>query len=239
MDVCEHLSLIDDFGTGDSVCTNCGLVMEEKFQVHTFENMSNFTYDDKESILESLIDFTWNAHLPCKYANQAFDMYKKKCTHRRARDNSSHNYTLAFAAMYTVLHMNKASHSLREISKLTGISDASLSRAVNSNFAEFITDGIHPLSTDLCNRICSTFNIPNFWILEIMKRLEILENIAEFASLPPSTLLGALLLQLQSDGKINIDQKDICTQLSVTLATLKKHKKKIEKRGINFTEESS
>ena len=86
---CTHKLTIDDYCTGDTICEQCGLILEERScfsdapqKVQTNTLMPDGTHAvDKYHMM--LIDFTFNACLPSKLALAAYDLYKKNRKERK------------------------------------------------------------------------------------------------------------------------------------------------------------
>ena len=82
---CSHANTIDDHRTGDVLCIQCGLVLQERI---AFESPTKFGVSEKSNqklatdiALNSyhlmLINFCFNAGLPLKLACTAYELYKR------------------------------------------------------------------------------------------------------------------------------------------------------------------
>lgn len=228
MSLCEHDTedVIEDWTTGDCICRACGVVIAPTYVVDGVGILTDQFKPVHDAHYQTLIDFLYNSNLPLRYGLEAYSLYKKISSDRSWRDQTEVNKALLFGSLYVVLHKNGSSMSYKEISVRSDVDKGLMVKVVKQYLEEYLIDGLHPLGSDMSNRICKTLQLPSEITRDINERILILER-NDLASLPPSTLIAVLIRKVTLEHNYKIDLEIICDTLGVSKNTVNKHVRKL------------
>ena len=238
MNDCSHANTIDDHRTGDVLCIQCGLVLQERI---AFESPTKFGVSEKSnqklatdiavnSYHLMLINFCFNAGLPLKLACTAYELYKRT---RKEQDlvlisNSTRNHL--FASMYVTLHNNGSSFTLRELSAHCNIDLPTLTRLTRTIFDKHMNIETYPMASNIIERLCANLQI------ERRKSIEIVQNVQDFEiehslGLNPATIAAAFVHLYVKKEKIDLKLKTICEMVGISTVSVKRFLNRFKLHG--------
>ena len=227
---CTHLnSIVDDYKTGDTICTFCGLILNER---GAFESLTKFQGTSEDQITSPLdkyhmilIDFCHNACIPIKLALIAHQLYQKTRKEKNLALVTNSTRQLLFCSMYVVLHNHGSSFTLREIAAHSNIDLSTLSRLIRLFFDDHLSMETYPTAVDIVERLCANVQI------ERRKSLIILKNVEEFekqnsSGLHPSTIASGFVFNYAKTNGINLSLEKICSVAGISSVSVKRFLKR-------------
>jgi|GEM_PF-2726231 len=124
--LCSHENIIDDEREGCSVCTNCGLVLEEKLFLPSYNETyfaSCFQTVVQSETKQNVKELLHRINLPSTYSNEIAE----KCLRKKSKTKS-----IPFL-LYQTLNENGCPISIKEISAVSGQSNSEIYKHQEKN----------------------------------------------------------------------------------------------------------
>ena len=226
---CDHVSIQEDNGEGNSVCVNCGLILEVVYsynQTYIHQNTGSEKdiseknlNKDKEILLKrrkneieliKQLQELW--HFPKNVITKTITLFLKLAQGKTQLHKKSH---FAFA-FYKTLIDNKCSHSINEICYLFDIS--SIKTFSKLAFREQIE--LPPNISDFLSRFCSNLE---FNFKQKQKIFSIFKNIKLPPNIKPETICALIILHYHKEEKTKWNTKEIANRCEITYQTLQKN----------------
>ena len=226
MDNCSHYETVDDYHTGDLICTSCGLVLQEKLP---FEFPINHNQEETKLASESavnsyhlmLIDFCFNASVPLKLATAAYELYKQTRKDRDLTLITNNTRAHLFASMYVTLHNHGSSFTLREIAAHCNIDLRTLTRLTRTIYDQYMNIESYPLASNIIQRLCANLQIERKRTLQIFKNVQDFET-KHCLGLNPATVSAAFVHLYARSNMPDLTLKMICDMSGISTVSVKR-----------------
>lgn len=232
----NHENICEDNGEGNSVCTDCGVILEPVYfyskkylneqtddETNLCKNMRErksevlLQHRKKETDLIEKLQEKWC--FPHYIISETLLLFSKLIkTNKKSR---YHKKTIFAFAFHKTLINNNCSHSLYELCSLFEIR----SLKVFSKLAFEHQLELPPNITDFFNRFCVNLE---FSFLEQKKIFYLLEKVKKVANVKPETICAITILHYHNTYKTKWNKKDIAKRCEITYQTLIKNYKKFK-----------
>ena len=209
--LCSHEYIIDDEREGCSVCTECGLVLEEKLFLpgyneknhnETFHDMSFKNIEKKKEIKELL----HRINLPDVFTSQ---VSKKSVQHSK----KSIPYLL-----YKTLNENGCPVSMKEISAVSGLTNCEIYKHQEKNEIIIMKPEL------MLEKYCKILNL-NFNAYSLIKKQM---NELSKTGHSPLTIIGANIYLYIKTNNLKIPMKLVARTLNISCISIQRYLKQIK-----------
>ena len=219
---CSHEKTIDDYNTGDTICTDCGTVTFDKI----FDFVPNNTHSNEESdfnfneIFQFIKNVCDNMHLPNNIADETFSYYKKILIKMPKRKFPLKH--LAAFSFYMTLNLMNCSRIPDEIEFYTGVSKKVFFKIESF----FPSSQIYNNTTDLVNLYCSSLDLK---FKDVFKISITVEEMSQFENIQPQSLIAYCIYEYSKCNGLDLPMDNIVvacqTSKSTLLRLIRKYKK--------------
>lgn len=197
-DLCEHKNKIEDYREGCIVCTECGLVIDDKiFSDYSGKVKSEITSNEKNEILELL----HKVNLPESYSNDIVNNLKDK-----RKKNLPY-------VMYKTLNDNGCTISVKDISSITGLTNTSILDMQEKDKVIIVKPN------ELLEKYCKYLNL-DYKSYSVIK-----EKISSSFQTGhnPLTIIGANIYIHCKEKKLNYSIKKIASALNISCISIQRY----------------
>ena len=187
---CVHTHTVEDHHEGVTVCTDCGLVINNQLFVPSYEHMTHVETESESSktkkIQSFLADVCEHMHVPSLVLNNAVDKFKLlreyfSTVNKKFKDDEIAAYTL-----YESLNEHKVPRSAQDVQYYTGISCNAL-----WNIEKHLPSSAAVVKAeDLMDPICKELEIA-FYHVSMMKNIA--QNITGLGSVLPQSTCAVII----------------------------------------------
>lgn len=223
---CTHKNIIDDQHTGDIVCTDCGIVTASGLPAVSsyYPDENPRSWSTHPSQYHIMLDFVFNACVPCRFADDAYEIYRtvtKTHLNRSRWTNKSDAYHI-YASMYVALQNAGSCFTIREICGVCGLKAHELSRVIAKNYTHLLKSSLHPFTSDIVERFAAKLDLPTESCIILRKRAKDLEeNHSSFAN--PLTIAACLIHKYcQEHSRLTPHLNKICQVIGVKQASVRR-----------------
>lgn len=201
--LCNHQNKIDDFKEGICVCTDCGLVLEDKL----FSNYNQQEKKEYSTEKNDVLELLHRANLPESYSDCILDSLKNK-----RKKNLPY-------VMYKTLNSNGCNISMKDISAITGLKN-------NSIYSMQEKDKVIILKpNEMLEKYCKYLNL-DFKAYSVIKE-KISTSLQSGHN--PLTIIGANIYVYCKEKKLNYSMKKIASTLNISCISIQRYIKNINK----------
>ena len=224
---CPHQSKIIDEKTGDEICENCGLVVNE----HIIYGVDYMNYNQTLSpgldylndLENQILEILSRANLPEYFYHDTISLYKKF--------NIRNNKLLLIICLGEILIGKNIPFSLKELSDISGMC---IKKLISTQKKYFPLSENLVLPSQLINRIGAKLNLTKEQCLHIEKTLEELQHANSFTKNPLS-ICGAAIWVFNRKNGLKLDFKSICNTCSVSQISIKRAMKRYGALLVDYT----
>lgn len=216
--LCNHSETIDDYSTGDCICTKCGTVIGERMPIfdnqysrdeNEFQKCNVFVRNTENlecKKLEYLLNITGNAGLPDKYAFKALSLYENRSKSMSTRNRA--NKVLLTCSLYLTLSMEKSFFTLKELSAFTEYCPRTLAKGLKQLKLSALDKMTYPQGGSVVERICGKLEINPVHIQKLKYLVEEFQIIS-CSSVTPQTMAASFIYLYCKSRKL-VDINLVC-----------------------------
>lgn len=229
-DVCNHLQTVENEREGESVCVDCGLVLEPLYIEETFGKTEIQNYFDTTVLF--ITDVCKNACISDGVIPQAFSSYKKlrQELHSKFRDKD-----IAAYAIYETLNRLEIPRTAEEIQHFSGVKlkDIWLIEA-NVTVKTVLSE-----ASSYVNRCCNLLSIEYHDQLFIRKAVNALQNCSQVGSLKTTCCVAVVIYLATKRCCIVLTLKQICEACGISTTSIHRILRKMRKDCLQELKEST
>lgn len=227
---CKHSNIFDDESTADSICTDCGLVLNRLMN----SNATNTNTDSNKglSYFDSIIyDICANHNIPYNIATYAISL--KKWLQYELKENRNSKRVLASYCIYEAGHRLRNPRPIREIAYFGGVPIKALWKIRCKLRNPTTCSNTNTFAHETLESYCNLFNIP---YCDYMKIMTVLDEIEVLESVKPQTAISVLIFlyckQNANTSSVSLSLNDVSERCGISVSNMKKTLKKLP---INIT----
>lgn len=205
--LCSHINQVDDVREGMTVCTDCGLVISDKYFLQ-----SDYIPKNEGSEKDGIKDMLEKINIPNCYISDILKNYNAE-TKKEAKK-------LPYI-IYQTLNQKDCAISIKDISNVTGIADKKLYKMQKNDQVIILKP------SKLLEKYCTMFNF-NFKTYSVIK-----EKIPEkFTSgHNPLTIIAAHIYAYSRDNKLKLSMKKIAHLIQISPVSIQRY---LNKNAVSF-----
>lgn len=206
---CAHRQTIDDDREGNSVCLECGLVLEPIYQPLWQEAADLSIVERNDPIRTFLLDVAAHAEIPQSIVEYSMSYYNKIKRQLQNHQPKFSEQVLASYALYETLSRNNISRSVQEIEFFTSCKATKLWSVESAlNLKETLN---HPL--DYVERFCNALEI-KYQDVKIIKG--IVGNMFGLGGIRPQCVVAVVIYLYHKETKNKLPLLKICEICNVS-----------------------
>jgi|LakMenE01Jun11ns_1017340.scaffolds.fasta_scaffold00735_3 transcription initiation factor TFIIIB Brf1 subunit/transcription initiation factor TFIIB len=207
--LCGHENVIDDTREGCSVCTDCGLVLEDKIFLPSYDETyfhPPFQTFENNQTKQEITELLHRINLPNTYSTQI----SKNCLKKKYKTKS-----IPFV-LYQTLNENGCPISLKEISAVSGLTNSEIYKHQDNN------DAIILRPEEMLEKYCTILKL-NFKEYSVIK-----ENIKGSLKTGHNnlTIIGANIYLYGKQNNLKLSIKLIAKTLNISCISIQRYIKK-------------
>jgi transcription initiation factor TFIIIB Brf1 subunit/transcription initiation factor TFIIB len=203
--MCEHFNSVIDEREGSVICTECGLVLEEKlfkFYGH------NFSFKEKDlSLKEDVKEILSKLELPDVFSKMIIENFENSNSEKKRKKN------YLYYVVYKTLNENNVPISIKDISSISGVSDSTIYDMQEKNKTVIIQP------SDLLEKYCGYLGF-NYKTYSLIKKELPIENISGHN---PLTIVAATIYKYCKKNNIKISMKKIATIVKISCVSIQRY----------------
>lgn len=203
---CKHVQRIDDLKEGTEVCTDCGLVINDKIFVN---QETHFNHElDTSNVKNEIMEMLERLNLPTIYLENIEKTAETFIKNEKVKKDMT---TVLASSVYKVINKdNTAAITIKDVSAVSGICEKKIVRLDKS---------IHILeSENILEKYCKLNNLDykNYTVIkENLKKYKVLGH-------NPLTLVGAVIYMHCKKNKIKTSMKNISQTLGISTISIQR-----------------
>jgi transcription initiation factor TFIIIB Brf1 subunit/transcription initiation factor TFIIB len=207
--ICSHLNNVIDEREGSVVCTDCGLVLEDKF--FKFYDSDLFSQDCGEdtSLKNEVKEILSKLQLPDVYCSSIIQNFKKDLVEKKNKKE-----LLAYV-VYKTLNENNIPVSIKDISAISGFSDINIYDRQESNKTIILQP------CDLLEKYCRYLNL-DYKTYSVIKNNLPIQNLSGHN---PLTIIAASIYSHCKQNNIKISMKKVASTVKISCVSIQRYLK--------------
>jgi transcription initiation factor TFIIIB Brf1 subunit/transcription initiation factor TFIIB len=207
--LCAHFNSVIDEKEGSVICTDCGLVIEEKL----FKFYEPSQGENKSFLEEEVNEILTKLGLP--------DVFSKSIVKNLENENVEKRTKKGFLeyVIYKTLNENSIPISIKEISSVSGISDTNIYNMQENNKSLILEP------CELLEKYCSYLGL-NYKTYSLIKKELPSQNISGHN---PLTIIAATIYQYCKNNSIKLSMKKIANTVKISCVSIQRYLKQKNK----------
>lgn len=211
--LCSHINTVIDEREGSVVCTECGLVLEDKyFKVYNY-HLSPIEKDQNVSIKNEVSELLAKLELPDVFTKLIVEKFENELTEKKNKKG-----LLAFV-VYKTLNDNNIPVSIKDISSISGLSDIDIYDMQDSNESVIVQP------SDLLEKYCGYLGF-DFKVYSLIKKDLPIQNISGHN---PLTIIAATIYKYCKKNSIKLSMKKIASTVKISCVSIQRYLKSNKK----------
>jgi transcription initiation factor TFIIIB Brf1 subunit/transcription initiation factor TFIIB len=207
--MCSHFNSVIDEREGTIICTECGLVLEEKLFKFYGHNLSLEEKGKDYCLKEDIKEILAKLGLPDVFSKMIFQNFENESCEKKKKKNYLHY------VVYKTLNENNVPVSIKEISSISGVTDSNIYDMQENNKSVILQP------SDLLEKYCSYLGFDYKTYSLIKKELPI-QNISGHN---PLTIIAATIYNYCKKNNIKISMKKIATTVKISCVSIQRYLK--------------
>jgi transcription initiation factor TFIIIB Brf1 subunit/transcription initiation factor TFIIB len=207
--LCSHFNSVIDEKEGSIICTDCGLVLEEKLFKFYGGNLSSGEMETSSCLKEDVKEILSKLGLPDVFSKMIVQSFKNDMSEKKKKKDY-----LAYV-VYKTLNENNIPISIKEISSVSGLSDNSIYDMQEKNKSVVLQP------SDLLEKYCSYLGL-DYKTYSLIKNELPIQNISGHN---PLTVVAATIYKYCKKNNIKISMKKIATTVKISCVSIQRYLK--------------